>query len=339
MTPRPAPALHPWRRPVSGPVSAPSDLVDITGDCPQALPGRIGHTTKRQRRFRLRLKALIGVLTISAAPLVASTAPAHAEPANCSPFIAIGIPGSEQSVDHAAVQPDRTEGLYGTDGESLYGKEVNSVLDEMTAQLGDALTSVHISYPAELDPITAKINYNASEYKASKDAGYNAAYQELKNLSTLCRTSKFFLLGYSQGAHIAGDLAQTVFNKDKGAPVDPSRISGVVLIADPAYNSTSPGTHEFVYTDDQVWSDSDHWTIHGALGTRGAFEQTDPVVSVCIYGDPVCDANSVGAGGYNGINANAKKWMHTELYTDHAYADSPGIAEWLGKTIADRARN
>ncbi|MGV9948996.1 cutinase family protein [Rhodococcus aetherivorans] len=270
-----------------------------------------------------------GLLPTLAAPVVQAAPP-------CKEYLALGIPGSNQGFDNAAEWKAAGYAL----GDSAYGEQVADVLTALTSELPSTL-SLPVFYPAAgvdgIDPAAAKLTYNLSAYKMSKDEGYAVAYRLLEDWARSCPSAKFFLVGYSQGAHIAADLAQTVFHQ--GSPLDRDRIAGVVLIADPAYNGASPGATEFIFTDDTLSKDPDHWQIHGSLGTRAEFDTGDPVISICIYGDPICDNNSVGAGGFNARVAADKAWMHTELYTGHAYADSAGLAEWLGKTIADRTRN
>ncbi|QRI79227.1 MULTISPECIES: cutinase family protein [Rhodococcus] len=284
------------------------------------------------------MQAAVGGLTVGLAagllPTLAAPAAQAAPP--CKEYLALGIPGSNQGFDNAAEWKAAGYVL----GDSAYGEQVADVLSALKSELPSML-SLPVFYPADgvdgIDPAAAKLTYNVSAYKISKDEGYAAAYRLLEDWARSCPSAKFFLVGYSQGAHIAADLAQTVFHQ--GSPLGRDRIAGVALIADPAYNGTSPGATEFVFTDDTLAKDPDHWQIHGSLGTRTEFDNSDPVLSICIYGDPICDNNSVGAGGYNAQAAADKAWMHTELYTDHTYADSTGLAEWLGKTIADRARN
>lgn len=299
-------------------------------------PSRDEQDNRATRGSRLPVKAAVCGLAVGiAAGLVPTLAAPTVQAApKCPPYIAIGIPGSNQGAEHYVPGTETADATFGEQVADVHASLESSIGEE---QLG----ATAVGYPAIgvdwLGPAFAKLSYDSSIYKESKDAGYAEAYRLLSKKAQECPPStKFFLIGYSQGAHIAGDLAQTVF--DGGGPVDRSRIAGVALIADPAYNGASPGATEFIFDNEQIGKDPDHWQIHGSLGTRKAFEETDPVISICIYGDPICDNNSVGAGGLNAKAAADKAWMHTELYTDHAYAGAAGLSTWLGTAIADKAK-
>lgn len=207
----------------------------------------------------------------------------------CAPYIVIAIPGSLQGAQR---------NIGKSDDESLVGPEVNAVVEAMRQHLD--LAMANISYPATL---TASLDLSKKEdrlsyYFESKNKGYAEALGTLERLATDCPSSKFFLVGFSQGAHIAGDLAQTVFHE--GSPVDRSRIAGVILLADPAYNSASPGAEEFRLATGASGTVIFHAplgpesadVLHGLAGSRRPFEESDPVLSICVATDPVCDGGS-----------------------------------------------
>ncbi|MEU2031221.1 cutinase family protein [Nocardia amamiensis] len=248
---------------------------------------------------------------------------------SCASVVVYGAPGSNQGRQH---NPGKS------DGKSVLGTEVNTVVDVLSSKILD-IAVVGIDYPARgvdgTGPVDAKLLYNFSEYKRSKDTGYSASYQGLSKYAARCRSSKFVLVGYSQGAHIMGDLAQSVFHGN--GPVGKSRIAAVVLIADPAFNGPSPRSTEIIYVDGKVSHDENHWSIGGALGQRAKFSESDPVISVCIYGDPICDGASIGLNGLNGLEADKKKWMHA-LYTGIPYEGAKDIATWAGRAAAELAR-
>ncbi|UVT27723.1 cutinase family protein (plasmid) [Rhodococcus pyridinivorans] len=285
---------------------------------------------------QIRMKAVATVFAVGAAfGLVSAVeAPLAYAESSCPDYLAVGVPGSNQGFDDMATW--KAAGF--PFDETLYGEQVYEVLTTLKSELpAGSVSALPVLYPAQgvdgIDPAAAKLAYNFSVYKMSKDKGYAAAYALLDRQAKRCSSTKFFLVGYSQGAHIAADLAQTVFHE--GSPVDRTRIAGVALLADPGYNGSSPRATEFIYTDDKLAKDPDHWRIHGALGARAEFDKADPVISICIYGDPICDNNSVGAGGLNAKAAADKAWMHG-LYTGHNYGDSKSLAQWLGQEIAGR---
>lgn len=263
----------------------------------------------------------VGAVAIAGTALAS---PAGASP-TCSKNIAIGVPGSNQGFR------DNAAGKGGAaNAEDLFGKEVMTSLFSLVKSVGDVSLRV-VDYPAKLDGPNAKVAYPVSVYKNSKDKGYAEMRKLLAAEAANCPGSQFFLVGYSQGAHIAGDLAQSVFHGE--GPVPKSRIGGVVLLADPAFNSDSPGTNEYVYEKDSITDHSGQWKIHGALGTRAAFDKNDPVISVCIYGDPICDSNSAGWGGYNPFGASSKAWMHALYAKDNSFGVGNSLASWAGKSI------
>lgn len=260
----------------------------------------------------------------------------EATSASCSKIIAIGVPGSNQGPQH---NPDGR-----TDQVALLGEEVSSVMDVIENEVSD-LSVNGLDYSAigvdDVDPAIARLAYDASVYKASKDAGYSGLYNNVSSMAAQCPDAKFALVGYSQGAHIAGDLAQSILHGN--GPIGSDHLAAALLIADPAFNGASPKSNEFRFDGPQADADAhrgslvndpDHWKIGGALGQRAAFGDHDRVISVCVYGDPVCDG---GADGLNAVAAKAKSWMHS-LYTKVSYNSSPTLAEWVGHVGVDLIR-
>ena len=286
------------------------------------------HETPTSHKGTKRALCALAAVGLAVSGLVAAAPAASAS--TCTSLIGIGAPGTNQGAQH-------NEGK--TDIDSLVGTQVANAMSAFSAKESSA--NLHaIGYPAVgvdgTDAAIAKLAYNASVYKKSKDTGYSTAYNSIKDFAAKCPNSRFVLFGYSQGAHVMGDIAQSAFHGN--GPVGRSRVAGVVLIADPAYNGISPGTAEFIYDKKMLSRDDDHWKIGGALGTRAAFDKNDPVISICIYGDPICDGASVGMGGLNAKNASDKAWMHTSLYTNNSYADKDSLSTWAGDAIAGKAK-
>lgn len=99
----------------------------------------------------------------------------------------------------------------------------------------------------------------------------------LDRLLTTCPQSRFVLTGYSQGAHVAGDVYQNISSR---------RIIGVVLFGDPKFNSADPAAR------------GGKSGLDGALGTRPLFRSqpgkhsTGHALSYCHDRDPVCQGVS-----------------------------------------------
>ncbi|PBI95373.1 Cutinase [Rhodococcus erythropolis] len=286
------------------------------------------HESPKSKKGIKRALCVVASLGVVVGGLVVTAPVASAN--SCSPLIAIGAPGTNQGAQHGG-------GAAGMD--SILGEQVTASVGAFVEQ--EPWARLHgVSYPATgvdgVGAAIAKLAYNASVYKKSKDTGYSVAYAAIQTYAAECPGSRFVLFGYSQGAHIMGDIAQSAFGGN--GPVARSRIAGVVLIADPAYNGGSPGSVEFIYDKKILSRDDDHWEIGGALGIRAPFGKDDPVISICIYGDPICDGASVGMGGLNAKSASDKAWMHTTLYTGNPFGGNDSLAAWAGIAIAGRAK-
>lgn len=301
--------------------------------------------TDRQRLTGHQMGPVQRILLAGAAislTLTGTATVAHdavAEGSECKDVYVVAVPGTNQGAPHSNGR---------TDAVAAFGEEVATVVKTLTEGLSDKSLKIGgVNYPAlgvdGLQPATAKLAYDISTYKASKDKGYSHAYSTVQRWGSNCSQTQFVLAGFSQGAHIAGDLAQSILHGH--GPVDRERLAAAVLIGDPAYNSTSPNANEFRYDgpktegDDRdqrtLVTDPDHWKIRGSLGERAAFDAKDPVISVCVYGDPICDATSVGWNGYNAGTASEKAWMHG-LYTHVKYTGSQDLATWAGREAASK---
>lgn len=284
--------------------------------------------------IRNTLIPLIAVPAVTASMLVGLTAgTANAQP-TCADTVVIGVPGTFQGLQH---NPDKTDNV------SLLGPEVADAVSAITSEL-DSVQVQFVSYMAEgaawNSAINAKVNYDHSLYRESKDGGYATARSAVANTHATCPSARFLLVGYSQGAHISADLAQSILHGH--GPVDASQLAGALLIADPGYNGSSPRAVEFQYNgknpDDSnfdssketVFQNDDRWDISGSLGSRAEFNDSDPIISICVFGDPVCDTGAT-------TNAVTKVWMHG-VYGKVNYTDSKPLTTWGGKAIAELAR-
>lgn len=149
----------------------------------------------------------------------------------------------------------------------------------------DASIEVHvISYPAVLVPL---IKGSTDTYFSSKNKGYNATWNVIDGYHKKCSASSFVLVGYSQGAHIAGDIAETM--RDENAPAPLTQLRSAKLLADPARDAEysplvgmSPGGAGGMVGGINVKG------VHFA-GNRGLGSLTDRVTEYCTAGDGVCD--------------------------------------------------
>ncbi|ROZ52818.1 cutinase family protein [Rhodococcus sp. WS1] len=164
------------------------------------------------RRSRSRRTVALIVTATVAGGTIALTVPAiaNAAPANCAATFNLFIPGTWETSDTA--DPDQPVG--------------------MLKPVADALKSEH-GKQAEIYtlPYMARAFDNGHTYADSKADAIAKSKQVLSEIKNSCPNTKFTIIGYSQGADAAGDLASEIGN-GKG-PVDASQVLAVGLLADP----------------------------------------------------------------------------------------------------------
>ncbi|MCB8913378.1 cutinase family protein [Rhodococcus rhodochrous] len=144
-------------------------------------------------------------------------------------------------------------------------------------------------------------------------------------------------IGYSQGGHIAGDLAQTILHESK--PFGQDNLGGVLLFGDPAFNGASPNTLGLDYR--APLDDGEPYTalslektavMEGSVGQRAEFDENAPVLSVCLHGDLICDLTAESAA--------ADPTTHQAYTAKFAEASTPmSAAEWSALVLHDIIEN
>lgn len=109
----------------------------------------------------------------------------------------------------------------------------NALLHKATASLTQQFPSSRLQ--AYTTPYTAQFHNPLSgdtqmSYNASRAEGTRATVQAMTDMNTKCPLTSYVLMGFSQGAVIAGDIASDIGN-GRG-PVDDDLVLGVTLIAD-----------------------------------------------------------------------------------------------------------
>jgi hypothetical protein len=135
----------------------------------------------------------------------------------------------------------------------------------------DTVKTFNLVYPASFD------------YQRSKAQGVTALKAELSKTSSACPTTKFVIIGYSQGADVIGDTLQA------GNVPAAGRIGAIAMFGDPAFNSKE----KFV-------------TGSFKAGTNGVFPRrtgalaqfADRIVSFCNNDDTFCQAGANGTGHF-----------------------------------------
>ncbi len=162
----------------------------------------------RRRRLLATLSALAMVL--GTATVFAAT-PARAEN-DCPALFVVAIPGTwETSLDgHTHPSP--------------------GMLSFVTRGLPDSIRTNYVNYPATAFP------WETGVYGRSKAQAIGNARAMIASIAETCDETKIALLGYSQGADAAGDLAAEIGTGVGVVP--PDRIAAVGLMSDPRRSPT-----------------------------------------------------------------------------------------------------
>ncbi|WKD58280.1 Cutinase [Corynebacterium capitovis DSM 44611] len=191
-------------------------------------------------------------------------------------------------------------------------------------------------YTAQFRNIQTKAGRAEMTYDDSRAEGLARANAELKYVADTCKSTKFIVAGFSQGAVIAGDIANQIGTRQNA--VTPERLLGAVIIAD-GRRETGVGINPGVAVAG-VGAEIALQPLNGVVqavtpgatmtGARpGGFgEVADRAYEICAPNDSVCDApQDVGtlvarAGDLLLANGN-----HAQ------YATNPGVIE--GTTASD----
>lgn len=155
--------------------------------------------------------ALLAATTLAGGGATVATASfAHAAPTDCAATFSLFIPGTWETDENA--DPGQPVG--------------------MLEPIADALQNAHGSAVEVYTlPYMARAFDNGHTYADSKADAVSKAKQVLADVANSCPRTKFTMIGYSQGADAAGDIASGIGN-GRG-PIDASRVLGVGLLADP----------------------------------------------------------------------------------------------------------
>ncbi|AZA09411.1 cutinase family protein [Corynebacterium pseudopelargi] len=183
---------------------------------------------------------------------------------------------------HIAVTPGTGESNAQEDPREITGLSKGRNFVQEVAEQFDGVDAWQTPYPASAGMVTSidKDDAQAMPYGVSRREGERRLLEHLQQLLAQCSDTKVALVGFSQGAHIAGDVATQI-------PAD--RVAAVYLISDPKRsrafgNQTAAGAALPITNKGAIPSDR-----HGVLGERqpGEFEGLN-VVQVCALHDPVC---------------------------------------------------
>ncbi|MEC3918973.1 cutinase family protein [Nocardia sp. CDC160] len=187
---------------------------------------------------------------------------AVAAPADCPALSVIAVPGTWETSDS-----DPREGM----------------LSLVTRGLPGSVRVDYVSYPATALPWEGEV------YGRSEREGVNNTRGMIADLAGRCGATRFALVGYSQGANVAGDVAAEIGSGIGVIP--PDRLVAVGLLSDPRRSPTD------LLIGPPVEG-------AGAAGARpGGFGWVSPVVrTICAVGDLYCSVpNDDLAGRFAGF--------------------------------------
>ncbi|AZG46850.1 cutinase family protein [Gordonia insulae] len=213
-----------------------------------------------------------------------------AQSADCPDVLTVVIPGTWES------SPDDDPYNPSANPRSLMLR-VSSALSE---QFPSSRTSVYtVPYIAQFRNPTNLADRQA-DYNVSRTQGYKRAAGKIIDTNKNCPLTRYVIMGFSQGAVIAGDLASNIGN-GRGVldASDQDLVLGVGLIAD---GRRQPGEQNDIGPSPEgVGAEIALSGMRGIVpgitmtGPRsGGFgELQDRVQSICAPGDLICDSPTV----------------------------------------------
>ncbi|WP_338887481.1 cutinase family protein [Rhodococcus sovatensis] len=264
----------------------------------------MANSTKRKRRLLPKLLAVVvilGLIIVALWYLLAGRLPREipsplpgpgpdqpqSQPADCADVSVIAIPGTWESAT----------------GDDPYNPTANpvslllNVTKPLQAQFDAGRASVYtVPYVAQFSNPIALPPDGQQSYNNSRTEGANVAKAELARVSDRCPLTNYVLVGFSQGAVIAGDIAAEIGSGN--GPVAAERVLGVTLIADGRRDGTSgvdigPPVDGVGAEVALGGLDLPGITMTGPRqGGFGALD--DKVNQICAAGDLICAAPSEG---------------------------------------------
>lgn len=234
------------------------------------------------------LLAIAGTGAAAAAPAGPST---HISITNCPALYALGIQGTGESSPDAA--PTTDTGMLSTVFRPLLARAPEPGL----------VDRAYVPYEAGFGGITQG---GAVPYAESVTGGLDRLRTMAKSIAERCLATRFAVVGYSQGAHVASVFAQEIGQGRGILPAD--RVAAVALFGDPTRN---PGAPLFPGAPGKATPDPAPGTDGARLAAVQALPQqpatgggigpdrdraanfgalTGRVASFCAAGDLACDA-------------------------------------------------
>lgn len=250
--------------------------------------------TPRLTRVRAARTAVISLVVAVIASIVIGVNVTPAAANACPEYQFVGVRGSAETNDSAGG----------------YGATVDAVRAQVLQQRAGGAASF-VDYPAiPVDFFNLKYNGN---YRASVNKGINVLSSLISAFHTRCKNTPITIVGYSQGAHVAGDVYQSISQAVR------DKIVALVMLGDPRFN---PAQH----VDYGNWdgSLSGSWNSAFAGGSVRSFQinQLQSVHSYCLKYDVVCNWSTS-----NLLNCKPGFYCTHVHYIDFGYTDD--AAKWI----------
>lgn len=242
------------------------------------------------RALRGRAAKLTAIALMMLTTMIPMPATGHAQTTLCSPVMVVPIRGSGESVGSNSPTPGTygettTLGWEGPTNARLLRKLYDSHPEIREVPVLDVPAPAYPSVPvqgfSELVS-SARGSVDRSRVYASSQKGTSAAMRvmadAIKSQPLSCPVPKFILIGYSQGAMVARQVA--VATKDLGL------VAGVFLAGDPYQKARATGVHGTGAGGNGIYRTS----YPGMESTFDKYYSSGSykVASVCHEFDPVC---------------------------------------------------
>ena len=280
----------------------------------------------RKRRWVLGIVVLVGIALLLSVvgilqngpkppplgqgPETSTSPPAPRKPADCPDVQVIYVPGTYEITP--AADPTVAVGL------------LKAVADPLANRFRDRpgrLSNYFVPYLAQFN--------NPTPYFQSEQDGVRAASAAMAATSKRCPDAVFGLVGFSQGAASAGDLATMI--GQGGGVIAPEKLIGVGLVSDP---NRSPATEALVGPEvGGAGLGGPRPKDFGAVGGR--------VVTFCAPGDLIC-ATPPGAANLANLPATLAlvgQYMQSGVHASYAtYKVDAGqsATQWLARWLGDK---
>ena len=258
-----------------------------------------------------------------------------AQPADCPDVQVIVVPGTWESASN--------DDPYNptANPNSLMLKVSGPLAEEFDSSRADVYT---VPYVAQFRNPTV-LTDRQIDYNTSRAEGTSKARAKITEVNQKCPLTSFVLMGFSQGAVIAGDIAGEIGN-GRG-PVAADLVVGVGLIADgrrqpnqvETVGPNPPGVGAEIALDILPIPGID------LTGPRpGGFgELTDRTYSLCAPGDLICDAPTIAnpIEGISKLMGAVNNPVHA-MYNTTRYWNDDGepATEWMtgwARDVIDKA--